>query len=119
MFESLCRLIKGKKKRSIPYTTWNQIIEYVGVTLDEINTSDHEEFKKTIRKNVDDIIKKLSELSDDELQKMFKIVKEGRKVTGFTKLWAAGKNQKIYYSELERLFNAINEEQKKRKSEKE
>lgn len=121
MFESLCNLFKKKKKRSIPYTDWNEEMDYVGISMDEFyQIESDEKFEKIIKKNLDSTIKQLPEISDVELQKTNDKVKKWLRrefdvAPELKKRWAA-ERQKIFYSELDRLFKAVREELQKRKS---
>ncbi|HEY4681513.1 MAG TPA: hypothetical protein VIH04_09680 [Nitrosarchaeum sp.] len=111
--------LKKKEKRPIPYTKANEPMTFVEVSLDELVDFEVEKLGKIVRKNIDKHIKSLSKLSIADLEKMRSDIKKQRNrdndvLPQLKKLWAVEK-QNILYSELERLFQAVDEELKKQK----
>lgn len=123
MFESLCKFFKKKKKRSIPYTKYNEVMDFVGISVDEYgDIKDVKTLEKIIKKNIDKSIKNLPKLSDEEFQKGYEKVKQGIESESYIPRFmkevggSFGEKKQIFFSELRRLFNAMKEELQKRKS---
>lgn len=112
--------LNKKKKRPTPYTHFNEEMDYVGISFDEMVEFDVKKIDKTIKNSINKHLKLLPNLSDVDLEKMHKVVTKSLDTRNdirpdLKKKWAPDK-QKILYSEATRLLDAVNEEIQKRKS---
>ena len=110
---------KKKIVQSSPRGVMNTEIPCTGVSLDDLSNLDSKTIEKTVQKNIDQHIKNLHKLPDEELKDIREKVKRERTPRNSIKpeyrlLWAVEK-QKIVLSGLDRVIEAIDEEIKKRR----